>query len=148
MIGGVLAGLTVLLGSLVARVALGVPLPVELVSDRFLPFVPVEAFVPSLGVVGGPVLAKVLAFYSSFFVLVGIGVAAARGYERIERRRLPILAGAAVATWLLALAVLWPALASNYHGLPPDAARALTAATLAALFVLLAAVVHLTVRTT
>ena len=146
MIGGVLAGLTVLLGSLIARVALGVPLPVELVSDRFLPFVPVEAFVPSLGVVGGPVLAKELAFYSSFLILVGIGVSAARGYARIDRHRLAILAGAAFAGWLLALAVLWPALASNYRGLPPDAARLLAAGTLAVLFVLLAGVVHLTRR--
>lgn len=146
MIGGVLAGLSVLLGSLVARVAFGVPLPVELISDRFLPFVPVEAFVPSLGVVGGPVLAKELAFYSSFLVLVGIGIAAARGYERIDRHRLPILAGAAVSAWLLALAVLWPALASNYHGLPLDAARALAAGTLAVLFLLLAAVLDLTRR--
>ena len=146
MIGGVLAGLSVLLGSLVFRVAFGVPLPVELVSDRFLPFVPVEAFVPALGVVGGPVLAKELAFYSSFIVLVLIGVAAARGYARIDRRPLPILAGAAVVGWLLAVAVLWPALASNYNGLPADEARALAAGAFAALFALLAATLHLARR--
>jgi len=145
-VGGVLAGLTVLLASLVARVALGVPLPVELISDRFLPFVPVAAFVPSLGVVGGPVLAKELAFYSSFLILIGIGLSAARGYARLDRHRLPILAGAALAGWLLALAVLWPALASNYHGLPPDSARLLAAGTLAVLFALLAGVLHVTRR--
>ncbi|MBA3347432.1 MAG: hypothetical protein H0T13_02615 [Actinobacteria bacterium] len=148
MIGGVLAGLAVLLGSLVARVALGVPLPVELVSDRFLPFVPVRVFVALLGVVGGPVLAKELAFYSSFLILIGIGVLAARGYARIDRHRLAILAGVALSSWLVALAVLWPALASNYHGLPPDAARALAAGTLAVLFVLLAGVLDLTRRYT
>ena len=140
---GLLAGLAVLFGSLVFRVALGVPLPVELVSDRFLPFVPVEAFVPSLGVVGGPVLAKELAFYSSFLVLVAIGVSATRGYARLDRRPMLILAGATVVTWLLTVAALWPALASNYHGASPDAARALAAVALAALFALLAAGVHL-----
>jgi len=146
MIGGVLAGLTVLLGSLVARVAFGVPLPVELISDRFLPFVPVEAFVPTLGVVGGPVLAKVFAFYSSFLVLIGIGISAARGYAKIDRRRLAILAGATIAAWLVTVAVLWPALASNYEGLPPDEARVLSVAALAALFTLLATVLHVTRR--
>lgn len=146
MTGGVLAGLAALLGSLVFRVALGVPLPVELVSDRFLPFVPVEAFGPSLGVVGGPVLAKELAFYSSFLVLLALGVQAARGYERIDRHRLPILGAAALAAWLLAVAVLWPALASNYEGLPPDPARALAAGALAVLFALFAAVLHLARR--
>ena len=143
---GLLAGLVVLFASLVFRVGLGVPLPVELVSDRFLPFVPVEAFVPSLGVVGGPVLAKQLAFYSSFVVLVAIGVSATRVYARIERRPLPILAGVAVVAWLLAVAVLWPALASNYHGAPPDEARMVAAGALAVLFGLLVATVHLTRR--
>jgi len=145
---GVLAGLAALFGSLVFRVAFGVPLPVELVSDRFLPFVPVEAFVPLLGVVGGPVLAKELAFYSSFLVVVVIGVAAALGYARIDRRRLPILAGATVVAWLLTVAVLWPALASNYHGVSPDAAQALAAGALAVLFALLAAILHLARRYT
>ena len=145
---GVLAGLAALFGSLVFRVAFGVPLPVELVSDRFLPFVPVEAFVPSIGVVGGPVLAKELAFYSSFLVVVVIGVAAARGYARIDRRRLPIVAGATVVAWLLSVAVLWPALASNYHGVSPDAAQALAAGALAVLFALLAAILHLARRYT
>lgn len=148
MIGGVLAGLSVVLGSLVLRVALGVPLPIELISDRFLPFVPVKAFVPSLGVVGGPVLAKELAFYSSFLVLVAIGVSAARGYARIGRRRLLILAGSTIAAWLLTVAVLWPALASNYEGLPSDEARVLAAGALAALFALLAGVLHLARRHT
>jgi len=148
VIGGVLAGLSVLLGSLVLRVALGVPLPVELISDRFLPFVPVEVFVPMLGVLGGPVLAKELAFYSSFLVLIAIGVVAARGYGRLDRRRLPTLVAATIGAWLLTVAVLWPALASNYEGLPPDEARVLAAGALAALFALLAGVLHLARRYT
>lgn len=146
MIAGVLAGLTVLLASLAFRFGLGVPLPVDLVSDRFLPLVPVEVFVPALGILGGPVLAKELAFYSSFLVVVGLGVAASLGYARIGRRRVVLAGAAALAGWLVTVAVLWPALRSNYHGVPPGSARPLTAGVLALLFVLLAGVLAVAQR--
>ncbi len=146
MIAGVLAGLSALFASLVLRVAFGVPLPIDLVSDRLLPFVPVEAFVPSLGVVGGPVLAKQLAFYSSFLVLIGLGVSASRGYGRLSRRRLPLLAAAAVVAWVVAVAALWPTLASNYDGAPPGEARILSAAALAVIVALFAVVLDLARR--
>ena len=133
MIAGVVAGLAALFLSLVLRLALGVPLPVDFVSDRFLPFVPVGVFVPSLGVVGGPILAKMLAFYSSLLALPAIGLAAGRAYARLSRRRLAVPLVAGLLAWLAAVAVLWPALASNYHGLPPGDARLLSAASLLAL---------------
>ncbi|MEJ7790611.1 MAG: hypothetical protein WKF65_01380 [Gaiellaceae bacterium] len=133
MIAGVVAGLAALFLSLVLRLALGVPLPVDFVSDRFLPFVPVGIFVPSLGVVGGPILAKMLAFYSSLLALPAIGLAAGRAYARLSRRRLAVPLVAGLLAWLAAVAVLWPALASNYHGLPPGHARLLSAASLLAL---------------
>lgn len=133
MIAGVVAGLAALFLSLVLRLALGVPLPVDFVSDRFLPFVPVGIFVPSLGVVGGPILAKMLAFYSSLLALPAIGLAAGRAYIRLSRRRLAVPLVAGLLAWLAAVALLWPALASNYHGLPPGDAQLLSAASLLAL---------------
>jgi len=133
VIAGALAGLAALFLSLVLRLTLGVPLPVDFVSDRFLPFVPVGIFVPSLGVVGGPILAKILAFYSSLLVLPAIGAAAGRAYADLSKRRLVIPLVAGLLAWVAAVALLWPALASNYHGLPPGDARLLSAASLLAL---------------
>jgi len=144
MIVGVVVGLAVLFVSLLFRVVLGVPLPIELVSDRLLPFVPVGLFVPSLGAVGGPILAKQLAFYSSIPLVIMAGVVAVRAYGRLERRRLPILAASAIGVWLLALLVLWPALASNYHGLPPMEATLLSGAALFVMVAVLAGAVYAT----
>lgn len=146
MIGGAIAGLAVLLVSLLLRVVLGVPLPVEFVSDRLLPFVPVGLFVPSLGTAGGPILAKQLAFYSSIPLVIMAGAVALRAYGRVQRRRPAILAAGAVGLWLLALLALWPALEANYHGAPPQQATLLSAAALLVTVAVLAGAVFLTDR--
>jgi len=143
MRAGVIAALATILTAALLRLLLGVPLPVELVSDRLLPFIPVELFVGMLGIFGGPILSKQLAFYSSFLGLLATGALIGLLSSRLERRRLAILAGGALGLWLVALAALWPALASNYRGLPPGQATLVTAAGLlviAAVFVVSLAV--------
>ena len=45
---GLVAALAATLAMTALRLALGIPLPFELTSDRFLPFVPVEGFVAGL----------------------------------------------------------------------------------------------------
>lgn len=128
---GLIAGLVTIIVSGLLRLVAGIPLPVELVSDRFLPFVPVESFVFLLGLSGGPLLAKQLAFYSTFLLLLAFGALLGNIFAALGRRRLLVLAGGAAALWLLALAVLWPALASSYRGDPPGQAALLSAGGLA-----------------
>lgn len=141
------AMLTVTVAAVLLR-GLGVPLPLELVSDRFLPLLPVGTFLKLVSAMGGFVAGKRIGFFAFFLSLIGIGavVGAAYGlaFDRLERRRLRIvLAGGLVATWLLLLAILWPALDSNYRGLPPDLAGLATAAALLALLALLGTVLVL-----
>jgi len=122
------------------RVALGIPLPFELTSDRFLPFVPVEGFVAGLGLLGGALLAKQIGFYLSFLGQLAIGVSLGALFARllsrgrdgsdppVSRRAIALTLGATVGAWLVAVAVLWPALRSNYDGVPPERAALLSAA--------------------
>ncbi len=148
---GLLAALATTLVMLLLRVVLGVPLPFELVSDRFLPFVPVEGFVTGLGVFGGALLAKQIGFYGSFLGQLLIGVALGGLFVRLlsrgrgagaaplTRRAIVVTFGAAAAVWLVTVVVLWPALRSNYGGLPPERAALLSAAGLLVLLGVFAA---------
>ncbi len=142
---GLLAGLALTLVALLLRVAAGVPLPVELASDRIIPTLGVRTFGRLLGRVGGPLRGKNLAFLTSFGIQ--LAAAAAGGmlfgllWPRLEGegrrgfRRPGVLVGAALALmWVAATALLWPALQSNYEGLTPGWSRLATAAGLLATF--------------
>ncbi|MBA3329449.1 MAG: hypothetical protein H0T39_01020 [Actinobacteria bacterium] len=130
---GLIAALAATLTMTALRVALGIPLPFELTSDRFLPFVPVEGFVAGLGLLGGALLAKQIGFYLSFLGQLALGAALGTFLERrrdgrpLTRRTVAVTLTVAAALWLLAVAVLWPALRSNYEGAPPGGAAVLSA---------------------
>jgi DMSO/TMAO reductase YedYZ molybdopterin-dependent catalytic subunit len=135
---GALAGVVAMLAAAVSMLllrALGVPLPLELVSDRFLPLLPVGTFLKLVSAMGGFVAGKRIGFFAFFVSLAGIGAAVGAAYgvaaARVSRGRLRVvLAGGAVVGWLLLLAILYPAIDSNYRGLPPGLAALATAVSL------------------
>ncbi len=144
---GLLAGATAaLVATLVLellRLGPGVPLPLDLASDRFIPLVPVDVFLKLLGLTGGFLIAKQLAFFSSLLGQVLAGALLGALYGRVvergrgsARRDGLLLAGAAVVAWGISLTLLWPVLGSSYEGQPPGRARLLSAASLLLLLVL------------
>jgi DMSO/TMAO reductase YedYZ molybdopterin-dependent catalytic subunit len=127
---GAAAGLAATLLLTVLRIAAGIPLPVETVSDRFLPLVPVDRFLQLLGLVGGPIVAKEIAYASAFVLQVGLGVVAG-ALLALQRGRVTLALAAVLAViWLAAVVVLWPALGSGYVGRPPALAALLDAVAL------------------
>lgn len=130
---GALAMTALLLG---LRLAVGVPLPVELFTDAYLPTLSVGDFLDMLGRLGGFVMAKRIALVASLVSQAGVGALVGAAYGLLARRspgRHPalILAGALAALWGVAVGLLWPELDANFRGLPPIWARTLTMATLA-----------------
>lgn len=131
-----MAGLALGLMSLLLRILAGVPLIAELAGDRVIPALDVRTFVRLLGRLGGPLRGKSLSFMGAFVAQVGVGglvgmvfaafAGRSPGDRRSRRRWTAILIGAAGLAWLLAVALLWPALASNYMGLPSPWARVTT----------------------
>jgi DMSO/TMAO reductase YedYZ molybdopterin-dependent catalytic subunit len=116
------AGLALTLVVLLLRVVAGVPLPVELISDRVVPQLGVRTFGRLLGRVGGPLRGKNLAFLSSFGIQLGAAAVGGAVFGLLgPRLRRPwfVVALAMAGLWLLSLLVLWPVLASNYRGLAP-----------------------------
>ncbi len=119
---GAAAALLLTVAMLLLR-SIGVPLPLELVSDRFIPLLPVDTFLRLVGLVGGFVAGKRLGFYSFFLGQVVLGASLGALYAlvlagRAPRRQAIALGVGVLVFWLGALIVLYPALDSNYRGLP------------------------------
>ena len=143
---GALAGFAAVSAATVVALLLrelGVPLPVETVSDRFLPLLSVDDFLRLVSEMGGFVAAKRIGFFAFFVSLVGIGAVSGAAYSfaegRLSARRLRMLLGGSIlVTWLVLVALLWPVLDSNYRGLAPGPSLVVTALSLLLLLVLLA----------
>jgi DMSO/TMAO reductase YedYZ molybdopterin-dependent catalytic subunit len=123
--------------------SLGVPLPLELASDRFIPLLPVDTFLRLVDLVGGFVAGKRLGFYSFFLGQIALGASLGALYAlalagRKPRSRTIVLGVAVIVFWLGTLAALWPALDSNYRGLPTGRATLANALVLLLLPALLA----------
>lgn len=153
ILAGLLGGLCLGLTQALLRFA-GLPLPSELVADRVLPLLPVQAFIFVTGHLGGPISAKRQALLGGFAGSLLAGAAAGLVYSLLLRRRWPsrhsrltLLMGLVV-VWLGALLLLGPVLQSSYLGLPPAQAAAVTAAGLLFEFVIFALVLYLAVRPT
>ena len=146
---GALAGLVAVLAATVVALLLrelGVPLPLETVSDRFLPLLSVDTFLQLVSKMGGFVAAKKIGFFLFFASLLGIGVALGAAYalasRRLSAKRLLLgLGGTILVVWLVMLALLFPALDSNYRGLPPGPALIVTSVSLLILLALLVGLV-------
>ena len=130
-VAGVLAMLVTTIALLGLRMLVGIPLPLELISDRFIPMLPVDTFLRFVGLVGGFVAGKRIGFISFFLGQVGLGAFLGALYglvvARAPARRLPLLAAAALGAWAVTILVLWPTLDSSYRGLPPGWAHVVTA---------------------
>jgi len=132
VIAGFATGSAVALLLAVLRTFGGVSLPAELVADRVLPMVQVDAFLNVLAHMGGPTKAKEMAFWGGLAGLVAAGVAAALIWELLRRRPRGglIAAGALVVFTAFVIALLWPVLSASYIGLPAAWATTATAAAL------------------
>lgn len=120
-LAGAVAALAVVVVAAVLRLVLGIPLPFEDVSDRFLPFLPVTGFLALLTATGGALASKTIAFFGSFVGVVLIGALIGRAYGklvdgRFATRRLAVLATGVVVAWIVSVLVLFPALDANYQG--------------------------------
>jgi DMSO/TMAO reductase YedYZ molybdopterin-dependent catalytic subunit len=141
---GALAMLVTTIVMVLLRTLAGVPLPLELGSDRFIPMLPVGTFLQLIDLVGGFVAGKRLGFFSFFLGQIGLGLALGAAYAfllpRVHRRRLLIgVGGAVAAAWLVSLTVLFSTLPSNYVGVPPRSAAVVSALALLVLLALFAA---------
>ncbi len=122
-LAGAVAGLSVAVLAAALRLLFGLPLPLEVVSDRFLPFLPVTYFLDLLTYTGGPLISKQLAFFSFFVILavggavLGAAYAAFVARSRFGRRAGIVVAGMVIVAWIVGVLVLLPALDSNYQGL-------------------------------
>ena len=131
-LAGLLAGLAFAFAQGLFRFV-GVSLPSELVADRILPHVPVDAFLHLLGLMGGAQAAKQQALIGGWFGSVAVGGVMGAIYAVLLKR--PVLArhpvrtliGAALAAWAAMLASLFPVFPASYVGLGPALAVAATA---------------------
>ncbi len=158
---GLVGGLAMTLLMLGLRAVLGVPTTAELVGDRIAALLPLDFFLSLLSFFGGYNHLKQLGAGATLAGQLAAAVAggALLGYlaERawkssapgeaaprlgIARGPLKIVAALAVGAWLLLLAALWPNLDTEYAGLPPGGAMAVT---IVALAVDLAAYVAVTI---
>jgi DMSO/TMAO reductase YedYZ molybdopterin-dependent catalytic subunit len=141
---GILAGVAMLLTMALLRLFLGWPTPTELIFDRLFPLLTVEFFISSLVKAGGYTPLKLQGVYGALAgqILVSAigGVIYALylrrkhgGAERPDSRPLidprgwRLIAPGVLAATVLFIALLWPNLITNYHGLPPATARIICA---------------------
>lgn len=153
LIAGFMAALAMVLLAVLLRLFLGIPLLVELASDRIIPMLSIGEFQRLAGRLGGLIRGKEVAFISSFILQVGLAtlagiVAGILQGGRPERRRVATLAMssvlgvAAIATVLL----LWPVLASSYRGVPPGPATVTNVLAIVMSFALYGVVLWLALR--
>jgi DMSO/TMAO reductase YedYZ molybdopterin-dependent catalytic subunit len=137
---GLMAGLLMVLVTALLRLVLGIPLPVELVSDRIIPALSIGQFSRLARLMGGLVVGKLVSFLIGFGsqllvaaiggLLVGLAVERTRrrapsrpNDPRVAGRVVGALVIALLLVWIVFVVSLWPVLASNYRGLPPEPAR-------------------------
>ncbi len=108
----------------VLRLVAGVPTPSEMFADASAPFIPVHLFGMLIGLAQGYTPLKIFGFSSVVFGQLAVGAAAGVFLARTDASTRVRAAAALVAVlWLVATALFWPVLLTNYYGLPPLEAR-------------------------
>ena len=142
---GLLGGVAMAIAAALLRNFAGIPLLVELVSDRVIPTLSIRRFADLAGRLGGLERGKEVSLLAFFAILVAVGVAAGALYGVVARRgRRRATVGLAVVLAVSAagiLAVLWPVLETNGIGVRLEAARAINVAAIVGLFALYGLVV-------
>ncbi len=160
LLAGLVAALLMTLVMAVLRYSLGVASTFEMIGDRFAPLIPVGPFLELQAKLGGYNAMKQLGVSSAIvgqLVVGSLGGAAyaiivgRAGRSEVEGRRfgrpgVTFVAGAVGIAWLAILALLWPVLDTNFRGLPPGTARAVTALGLLFSFAVFGTVLILTYR--
>jgi DMSO/TMAO reductase YedYZ molybdopterin-dependent catalytic subunit len=159
---GVIAALLMILLMAGVRTWLGISPPPEALPDRFAPTIPIPTFfslfdrfggyngLKRFGITSG--LAGLFAVGAVFGVLYALIVESRRSRESgrwqegVSRLAVGFIIAAALALWVISLALLWPVLDANYRGAPPTAARLASGATLLVEYLAFAAVVILLYR--
>lgn len=141
-LSGLVAGLVLTLAQALARLWLGVAPPAELLGDRVAPLLSIDQFFTLLRVFRGYDRLKQFGVGAGTLGQLAVAVLVGAGYAWLRARnaRRPALGLALVvgALWLLAVAVLWPVLPTNFRGLPPGPARLVTMLVMAGSFALFA----------
>jgi len=130
VLAGGLAGLALTVVLLILRDLAGVPLISELGADRTLPLLPVNTFLHLIGIFGGTMISKEIAYFASFVGQVVAGTVAGVLFvlfARNRRNRGQVLGAGVVVVWLGFLAFFFPVLDSNYRGVPSSLAGLTTA---------------------
>lgn len=158
---GIVAALAMALLMLGGRAWLGISPPFEALPDRFAPTLDISTFfslfnrfggyngLKRFGIISG--LGGLFAAGALFGLLYALIVESRRSRQATWRSGvstlgLRFIAGAALALWIVSVALLWPVLDANYRGLPPGAARIASMAALLLEYVLFAALVILLYR--
>lgn len=139
LLAGLVAALVMTLVFLALRFALGLPTPSELIADRIAPLLPLPVFFALLTVAGGFNNLKALGVVGSLLGQLAVGALGGAVYEQIVQLgtkrpaalgRLAIavraglcVGGFVVVAWGFSLLLFWPLFATNYLGLPTEAAR-------------------------
>lgn len=138
-LAGIVAALAMISVQLAARALAGIPTPAELTGDRFAPLIPARDFGGLITWAGGYNELKQLGVLSTLVGQVVTGALGGALYGLLRarpRRAAAFLIGFVVALWLGALVLFYPVLSTSAIGLPPEAARLVTAAWLLASFAL------------
>src|SRR5437899_11058654 len=140
-LAGLMAGLAMLLLMAPLRLFLGWPTPTELIFDRLFPLLTVEFFISSLVRAGGYTPLKLQGVFGALagqVIVAGFGgviyafylkrrdrqgVAQTTGTSLLDRRGWRLIIPGVLAATILFVALLWPALFTNYRGLPPGCAH-------------------------
>src|SRR5260221_9486762 len=124
---GLLAALAMTCLLLLLRETLGLPTPSELVGDRLTAFISIKQFFALLDQFGGYNGLKQAGGGGTIVGQLAVGVlggALLGALRELRHVRPGLIAASTVGVlWLLSVGVLWPNLATNYRGLPPDQAR-------------------------
>jgi DMSO/TMAO reductase YedYZ molybdopterin-dependent catalytic subunit len=127
LLAGSIAGLVMSVAIATMRLAAGIPLPVELISDRIIPMLSIGQFFDLAALLGGLLQAKSISLLSSFAIQALAGAVGGAVYAVIGRRTVLWTAIGLSVLWGISVVLLWPVLESNYRGLAPGTARATNA---------------------
>src|SRR5918993_270034 len=162
LLAGIVGALLLILLMAGARTWLGISPPPEALPDRLAPTIPIPTFfslfdrfggyngLKRFGITSG--LAGLFTVGAVFGVLYALIVESRRSRESgrwqegVSRLAVGFIIAAALALWVISLALLWPVLDANYRGAPPGAARLASGAALLIEYLAFAAVVILIYR--
>ncbi|CAN5213636.1 molybdopterin-dependent oxidoreductase [soil metagenome] len=159
---GVLGGLAMILVNLGLRQAAGIPLPVEVASDRVIPLLSISQFSSLAKLLGGLDSGRIVAVGGTMILQMVLAIVGGVLYDRLARREAPgsrragiqgllqrptvLIALVLLGVWGLGVAALWPALESNYRGIPPGSALVIGALGLLGSFAIYGVVMVATCR--